>query len=175
MLSTLKTLMGYFVSLLERHTPLELDRNSLDGIYNYLKIDENLATSGQPTAKQFAVIQETGYQLVINLAPNGLIENSLEDEEALVNGLGMNYVHLPVDFKNPTIENFDRFVEHLQNAAGKKIWVHCAANARVSAFVYKYRRDVLAVDPSTARIDLEKIWQPVGVWNRFLAEAWERR
>ncbi|MEJ1977606.1 MAG: hypothetical protein WDN49_17380 [Acetobacteraceae bacterium] len=44
------------------------------------------------------------------------------------------------------------------------VHVHCGANYRVSAFFYRYRRDVLGMDEAQARADLERIWQPEGVW-----------
>ena len=49
------------------------------------------------------------------------------------------------------------------------VHVHCIANYRVSAFFYRYRRDVLGVDEGQARADLEALWQPDGVWAAFIA------
>ena len=40
----------------------------LDGIRNFLQIDEHLATSGMPRPDDFAAIAREGYRLVINLA-----------------------------------------------------------------------------------------------------------
>ncbi|MAT91878.1 MAG: phosphatase [Halioglobus sp.] len=167
-MSTAKTLFGYIVALLEHHTPIKITGDSLDDIYNHLPIDEHLSTSGQPSEPQFARMQSAGYKTVINLAPSSFIENSLADEEAVVTGLGMRYVHIPVNFNNPREQEFDRFVEVMQVSVGEKTWVHCAANARVSAFVFKYRRDVLGEDPALAAEDLRRIWEPMGVWKSFL-------
>ena len=49
------------------------------------------------------------------------------------------------------------------------VHVHCIANARVSAFFYRYRRDVLGMEEVQARADLEKCWQPNEVWANFIA------
>jgi len=38
--------------------------------------------------------------------------------------------------------------------------VHCIANARVSAFFYRFRRDVLGMDEAQARAEMEAVWQP---------------
>lgn len=169
-MNTFKTVLGYFQAMFAKLLPFEKGGDSLDGIYNYLEIDENLATSGQPTAKQFALIGDAGYQSVINLAPSHFIENSLKDERAVLGELGVRYVHIPVDFKNPTRGDFDKFVNAMQSAQGEKVWVHCAANARVSAFVFRYRRDVLGEDEPLAKRNLERIWKPLGVWKRFVGE-----
>jgi hypothetical protein len=37
------------------------------------------------------------------------------------------------------------------------IWLHYAANMRVSAFLLRYRRDVLKESTATAKLDLDKI------------------
>ena len=50
----------------------------------------------------------------------------------------------------------------------QKVFVHCAANMRVSAFIYRYRTQVLGMDDETARVDLEKLWDPMGPWKDFI-------
>jgi hypothetical protein len=42
--------------------------------------------------------------------------------------------------------------------------VHCIANWRVSAFLYRYRVDRLGWDRDRARTDLDAIWTPDGPW-----------
>ena len=60
------------------------------------------------------------------------------------------------------------FVSNLEKNKNKKIWVHCAANIRVSAFVYKYRRDVLKLPHDEIIGDMESLWTPNKTWNSFL-------
>ena len=169
--STAKTILGFFGAVLEKYTPLRFSGNSIEDIYNYLQIDDALATSGQPNQEQFTLIRDAGYQTVINLAPNSVLENSLQNEGSLLASLGFDYVHIPVDFNNPTDDDFARFVNSVQDHADQEIWVHCAANMRVSAFVYRYRCTVLGEDEQQARADLETIWEPFGVWKKFLASV----
>ena len=162
--NTLKTVWGYFKSKLG----LSKKSQSISDIYNYLPITDTLATSGQPTAEQFALIKQAGYQVVINLAPSHA-QNAIADEDAVVVELGLDYIHIPVDFKNPTQEDFNAFAAKMQQFSERKIWIHCAANMRVSAFIYKYRRDVLGENETMASKDLHKIWQPYGPWKNFLS------
>jgi hypothetical protein len=44
------------------------------------------------------------------------------------------------------------------------VHVHCIANYRVSAFFYRYSRNVLGMDETQARGEMEAIWLPEGVW-----------
>ena len=58
---------------------------------------------------------------------------------------------------------------------GRRVFVHCAANMRVSAFVFLYRVLRQRVPPSEAECDLHAIWQPDGVWSRFIQNQLESK
>jgi uncharacterized protein (TIGR01244 family) len=164
---TLKTTVGYVATLLRRAGLLKVEGKSIEQIFNYVRISEDLGTSGQPSALELQKIRDAGFSTVINLAPHDA-ENSLRNEATIVTDLGLRYVHIPVDFRNPTERDFAAFTTAMSDVAGTSVWVHCAANMRVSAFVYKYRRDVLGADNELAIKDLHKIWEPFGVWKTFV-------
>ncbi len=168
--NTLKTIVGFLGTLLSKYTPLKLSKDTLEGIYNYHAISSTLTTSGQPSEEQFLLIRDAGYSSVINLAPHNS-ENSLTNEELLVRQLGLKYTYIPVDFKNPTDEDFEKFVTSIRESESEKTWIHCAANMRVSAFIYKYRLEVLNHDATQAAADLAKIWEPFGVWKQFIKKS----
>src|SRR5580704_8308955 len=77
-------------------------------------------------------------------------------------------IHIPVDFQNPTDEDFTRFSSAMEQLKEVPVHVHCIANYRVSAFLYRYRRDVLGMDETQARAEMEQIWHPEGVWATFV-------
>jgi len=58
----------------------------------------------------------------------------------------MNYIHIPVDFQNPTEQDFQPSCTLMAELKDVPVHVHCIANYRVSAFFYRYRRDVLSWD-----------------------------
>jgi protein tyrosine phosphatase (PTP) superfamily phosphohydrolase (DUF442 family) len=115
------------------------------------------------------MIKTAGFNAVVNLAPHSA-ENALDNEAQIVADLGLEYIHIPVDFRNPTVDDFARFVAAMNGLAGNEVWVHCAANMRVSAFVYRYRREILGEDDGVALNDLHKVWEPFGVWKSFVYE-----
>lgn len=84
-------------------------------------------------------------------------------------GRGQLQLHIAVDFKHPTEADFEQFVRTLKQQNETKTWVHCAANMRVSAFMYRYRRDVLGEDEALAAADMRKVWEPFGVWKAFVS------
>lgn len=168
-LRTFKTVLGYGLTRIEKLAGFSLRASQLEAIYNYLPISTQLATSGQPTTNQFSAIQSAGYSIIINLAPAN-VENALPNEAAVVASLGMNYINIPVNFSNPSQQDFEKFVSLLQRHSHQKIWVHCAANMRVSCFIFKYRTAILGTNQNHAQADLRKIWQPNAVWKRFIAK-----
>ena len=168
-LRTFKTVLGYGLTRIEKLAGFSLRASQLEAIYNYLPISTQLATSGQPTTNQFSAIQRAGYSIIINLAPANA-ENALRNEAAVVASLGMDYINIPVNFSNPRQQDFEKFVSLLQRHSHQKIWVHCAANMRVSCFIFKYRTAILGTNQIHAQADLRKIWQPNAVWKRFIAK-----
>ena len=136
-------------------------------IYNWHRLDERITTSGQPTESQLGEIHALGIRHIVNLGLHGH-EKALPDEAASVSRLGMAYIHIPVDFKNPTDRDFDQFCSVMEQLKEVPIHVHCIANYRVSAFLYRYRRDVLCVDEAEARAEMEQVWKPDRVWAAFV-------
>jgi protein tyrosine phosphatase (PTP) superfamily phosphohydrolase (DUF442 family) len=148
---------------------MKTSRASLSEIYNFRAVDESFGTSGQPTESQFQAIREAGYEAVINLAlPTS--DNALGQEGSIVTSLGMSYVHIPVDFKAPTSRDFRAFCGVMDAFDGRRVFVHCAANMRVSAFVFLYRVLRMHISRSEAELDLRAIWQPDEVWTRFIQD-----
>ena len=144
----------------------------MEYIYNYLKISESIATSGQPTKEQFSAIKDSGYQTIVNLAlPTST--NALPDEKQVVENLGMQYVHIPVIWENPTLEDLEQFFSVMKANATQKTFVHCAANMRVSAFMYLYRRIHDCMSDREAKKYLDRIWQPNETWQKFIAQVLE--
>jgi protein tyrosine phosphatase (PTP) superfamily phosphohydrolase (DUF442 family) len=136
-------------------------------IYNWRRLDDRITTSGQPTEPQLADIHALGVRHIINLGLHSH-EKALPDEAASVGRLGMTYIHIPVDFQNPTDGDFAQFCSAMEPLKNVPVHVHCIANYRVSAFFYRYRRDVLGIDEAEVGADMEQVWQPEGVWAAFV-------
>ena len=164
----IKIYWGFLISLIEKYTPLTLTGHRIEDIFNYYQLSSTLSTSGQPTAIQFRAIRDAGFKTIINLLPENT-ENALAHEADLVKELGMAYIHIPVHFLRPTEEDFRRFTTAMQTVSHEKTWVHCAANARASAFIYRYRTAILGEDPDIAKWDVREIWEPYLTWRKFIS------
>jgi ADP-ribose pyrophosphatase YjhB (NUDIX family) len=139
----------------------------LQAIFAFLPLGERIGSAGQPTAEQFALVAASGYQAVINLAlPSS--PGALPDEPQLVGGLGMDYVHIPVEFTAPQRADLERFFAEMDARRDRKVFVHCIANQRVSAFLFLYRVLKLGHPVAEAELALHRIWTPDPVWQDFI-------
>lgn len=138
-------------------------------IYNFLSYDENLSSSGMPTAEQMKSAAEVGVEVVINLAPQD-VPNALPNEAELVNSLGMEYLNFPVVWRAPDADSLQRFMDAMDAHREKKVLVHCEANYRASAFIMLYRVLRLGWKKDDAIPVMERMWNPEDfpVWQKFI-------
>jgi protein tyrosine phosphatase (PTP) superfamily phosphohydrolase (DUF442 family) len=146
---------------------------SVGDIYQYRQATPELATSGQPREKELALIADAGYDVVINLALYDDPRYSLPDETAAVRALGLEYVHIPVSFDAPSQRDLAKFFEAMDALKGKRIWLHCAANLRVTAFLGLYRRLRDGWPMDRAFELMNDVWEPNPVWAHFIREQLE--
>lgn len=127
-------------------------------IFNFVEIDEQIATGGQPTKEQFEAARDEGYDAVINLAPGDAKNSALPSEKELLESLGIEYFHIPMAWSEPKLEHFTSFCAAMEKLAGKKVLVHCAANYRVTAVVSSYAIKHMGWSTEQADGLVEKIW-----------------
>lgn len=140
-------------------------------IRNYRTVDDHLATAGQPTREQFSEVAQAGFDVIINLGLHDDPRYSLPDEPGLVKSLGMQYVHIPVQFGSPTEDDLQAFFRAMDENKGKRVFVHCAANMRVSTFVGLYRAIHLRKPLEQSFSLMREIWEPNVVWAKFIHDV----
>jgi protein tyrosine phosphatase (PTP) superfamily phosphohydrolase (DUF442 family) len=140
-------------------------------VYNYLKISEDLTTTGQIAYDQIEAIKKAGFEVVVNLAPANEGANALEG--FLVTQQGMSYVQIPVSWQEPSMRDLQMFFDVMETNKDRKVFVHCFANMRVSAFVYLYRTLMQNVPEAQALADLNEIWEPLELeqWAGLIQQA----
>jgi protein tyrosine phosphatase (PTP) superfamily phosphohydrolase (DUF442 family) len=139
-------------------------------IKNFVEVGDLIATGGQPSESQLKDVASAGYQVVINL---GLLDPKycLRDEARLVAEVGMEYHHIPVVFTDPKPDDFRRFVDVMASHRAHKIFIHCALNWRVSAFVALYGELRLGWPPPKADSHMRTFWELNDVWINFVRDC----
>jgi protein tyrosine phosphatase (PTP) superfamily phosphohydrolase (DUF442 family) len=139
----------------------------LPEVLNWRRLNSRITLSGQPAETQLSEIRDLGVSTIINLGPHSN-KGALPDEAGTVAKLGMRYIHIPVDFENPTVADFSAFCTALQAVEDQTIHVHCIYNARVTAFFYRYAQIGKGVTEAEAFALMDGIWRPGGVWADFI-------
>jgi len=104
-----------------------------EGIPNYYRLRDDIATAGQPTDEALADVKKAGFKAVLNLRTEQ--EGSLE-EKPKVEALGMEYYNIPIgrDGFSPAI--LEQFKEILADSDNRPLLIHCASSNRVGALWY---------------------------------------
>lgn len=139
-------------------------------IKNFQRLSDSISSAGQPTEEQLKDIKEAGFQVVVNLGLHNNPEYSLRNEAGSVTALGMEYIHIPVIFERPTRQNLVEFFKAMEGSQGKKTFVRCAMNMRVSAFIGLYNAMRLKQPREQAFELMRRIWDPNDVWQAFIDE-----
>lgn len=144
--------------------------------YNFRRASDLVTTSGVVGTNRLKGLAPEGYEMVINLLPDSS-EYAVENEADIVESQGVEYVYIPVDFKSPTLNDYDRFAAVLDQAKGRKVHIHCAANYRVSAFYALYAESTGLWSSAKAREFIHGLWQPQEHegWPGFIAEVREQQ
>lgn len=91
----------------------------------------NVATAGRPSPEQFELAKRRGVTRVVNLCPHS--EPCAYDEPALIAGLGLDYVNIPVaGAADLSEDNACKLASALDGLDGHAL-VHCASSNRVGA------------------------------------------
>jgi uncharacterized protein (TIGR01244 family) len=150
------------------------DRDPID-IRAWQRLSERLTTSGRLQERDPARLAAIGVRHVINLAMADHPEALSNADEAFA-AQHIGYTHIPVPFAAPKEEHYSAFVEAYE-AAEQPVHVHCIANWRVSAFLYRYHRDACGMPEPEARALMEQQWSPersdhpaAPVWAAFIQE-----
>jgi protein tyrosine phosphatase (PTP) superfamily phosphohydrolase (DUF442 family) len=138
---------------------------SLTEIKNFRQVSPILASAGMPKAAKLAVLKHSGYQHVINLIPG-----DFSKQQHQVNALGMSFEQISVDWHEPKLEDFQKFVALMDQYQQDNVFVHCRLNYRASAFVYLYETTQLGKNEETSRRQMLSVWQPEGTWLNFINE-----
>lgn len=148
-------------------------------IRNFQRLDPRTTTSGRLRDEDLPALVEIGVRHLVNLALDNHPDALAEEAEKLA-ALGIGYTHIPVPFDAPDDAHYHAFAATLADAEsiGAPVHVHCIMNYRVSAFFYRWHREVAGMDEAAARALLTRQWDPFASdrkearpWAEFLART----
>ena len=135
-------------------------------IRNFLRVNKDFCTGGQPKLEHLEKLKAEGVKSIINLRQPS--EHRIEEEAAKAKELGLRYFNIPVAFGNPNEEQVAEFLKITDDPDNRPIFIHCTAAIRVGAFwmIRRVLRDGWKVE------DAEEEAKKIGLresphWNEF--------
>ena len=124
--------MFYTMSLVLLMALFQTPQETTGSIRNFLRVNEEFCTGGQPKIEHLALLKEQGVKSIINLrVPT---EHRASDEEAEAKRLGLRYFNIPVIYATPKDEQVDEFLKITDDPQNRPSFIHCTAAIRVGAF-----------------------------------------
>ena len=139
-------------------------------LLNRIDYSPSLTTSGQPTEAELALIAAAGYDQVIFLAFTNH-PKAVAHEDDMVRGLGIQFIHIPVEWESPSLGDFAAFAAVMQAHGGARTLVHCEVNFRASVFGFLYQVLYEGADLDEAMSLMQSIWVPNATWDAFIARV----
>lgn len=115
-------------------------------IRNFLKVNEEFCTGGQPRVEHMEKLKAEGVKAIINLRPAG--EHRAAEEEEAAKKAGLRYFNIPVVYAEPKDEQVVEFLKITDDKANRPAFIHCAAGIRVGAFwmIRRVLRDGMTIE-----------------------------
>jgi protein tyrosine phosphatase (PTP) superfamily phosphohydrolase (DUF442 family) len=139
-------------------------------LLNKIEYSPSLTASGQPTAEALELAARSGYSRVIFLAFTNH-QNALEHEDAIVKALDMEFIHIPVEWEDPSLADFDAFAAAMRVPTQQRTLLHCEVNFRASVFGFLYQVIYQGVPMGEAIALMHAIWIPNEVWEDFIVRV----
>ena len=111
---------------------LSVRAQELSDIKNFLRVNKDFCTGGQPRLEHLEKLKAEGVKSVINLRQPS--EHRAAEEEAKAKELGLRYFNIPVAYGNPNEEQVAEFLKITDDPENRPAFIHCTAAIRVGAF-----------------------------------------
>jgi protein tyrosine phosphatase (PTP) superfamily phosphohydrolase (DUF442 family) len=130
-------------------------QQSAQPIMNFLRINTEVCTGGQPTMDQLTELKTQGVTTIINLRTPQ--EYNAAPEEAKAKELNLRYFNIPVASSGPKDEQVVEFLKLTDDPKNRPAFIHCASANRVGAFwmIRRVLRDNWTLE--NAKAEAEKI------------------
>jgi uncharacterized protein (TIGR01244 family) len=121
-------------------------QSDLGPIRNFLQVNPEFCTGGQPRIEHLAKLKADGVKAVLNLRQP--TEHRADEEREAALKAGLKYFNIPVVYTNPTEAQADEFLKITDDASNRPLFIHCTAAIRVGAFwmIRRAVRDGLTAD-----------------------------
>jgi len=99
---------------------------------NYVLVRPGLAAAGQPTPEALGRLKDQGFRTVIDIRTEA---EGTKAEEAIVSGLGLRYVSVPLTAATISLDDVRAVAKVLDDPQAAPVLLHCASSNRVGGVI----------------------------------------
>jgi uncharacterized protein (TIGR01244 family) len=111
----------------------QLQKETVDGIRNYTKVDATVGCAGATDPKAMAAIAKFGYKAVLNLREATEEGAQIPESKAAAEAAGLQFIHVPFKGSAPDPAVVDEFLKVVGNTANQPLFINCGSANRVGA------------------------------------------
>jgi len=111
----------------------QLQKDTIDGVRNYTKVDATIGCAGATDPKAMAALKERGYKAVLNLREATEEGSLIPESKAAAEAAGLAFIHVPFKGSAPDDAVADEFLKVVANTTNQPLFINCGSANRVGA------------------------------------------
>ena len=108
-------------------------KETIEGIRNFTKVDATVACAGSTEPAAMAEIGKRGYKTVISLRETTETGALVDESSKAAQAAGMKFIHLPLNSMKPDPAVVDRYLATLKDTSTYPVFIFCASGSRAGA------------------------------------------
>jgi uncharacterized protein (TIGR01244 family) len=109
---------------------LYAQKETIEGIRNFTKVDATVACAGSTEPAAMAEIGRRGYKTVISLREATEAGALIPESQKAAEAAGMKFIHLPFNGTKPDEAVVDRYLAVLRDTSTQPVFIYCASGSR---------------------------------------------
>lgn len=105
-------------------------KETIEGIRNFTKVDATVACAGSTEPAAMAEIGKRGYKAVISLREATEAGALIDESTKAATAAGMKFIHLPFNGSKPDDAVADRYLAALKDPSNQPTFIYCASGSR---------------------------------------------
>ena len=130
---------------------------------------------GATQASAMPWLKREGFATVINLRLASEDGATVEQSQAAATAVGVKYIHMPFDPRNPASDIMDNFISAIGEKSNQPVYIHCHSATRAAALwmISRVQKDGWAFDGAAneAKLIAEKPEESISFASAYLKES----
>lgn len=129
----MKTRLIVAAAVLSLTSLLYAQKETIEGIRNFTKVDATVACAGSTEPAAMAEIGKRGYKAVIGLREASEAGALVDESKAAAEAAGMKFIHLPFNSTKPDEAVVDRYLTAVKDTSNQPTFIFCASGSRAGS------------------------------------------